>query len=291
MHHNNFTGTGVALVTPFNNDGTVDYTALRSLVNFVIDGKVDYLVALGTTSEVPTLSKEEKKLIIELIVETANKRVPVVVGAGGNNTSEIINNIKELENANIDGILSVSPYYNKPIQRGIYEHFKAIATSTKLPIILYNVPGRTGSNMCADTTLALAKEFNNIVAIKEASGNFEQIIKIIKNKPEGFNVISGDDLITLPLIALGSIGVISVIGNVMPFEISELSRLCLAGDYVKARELNNRLSEIIELLFVEGNPGGVKAAMHSKGLIENVLRLPLVTVSDNTYQKLAKLVG
>ncbi|MCX7986442.1 MAG: 4-hydroxy-tetrahydrodipicolinate synthase [Bacteroidales bacterium] len=285
-----FSGTGVAIVTPFRYDDSIDFTALRNLVSFQVENKVDYIVVLGTTGESVTLSNDEKRAVVDTVLETVNGKVPVVVGIGGNNTQDIINKIKQYDFTGIDGILSVSPYYNKPTQNGLYEHYKAIASVSSLPIILYNIPGRTGTNMCADTTLRLAHDFKNIIAIKEASGNLGQIMEIIKGRPENFEVISGDDLLALPIVLLGGKGVISVVANAYPAQMSELIRLALAGKLEEARKIHYLLMAIINLLFVEGNPAGIKATLEIKKLTTAHVRLPLVKVSDNTYAKIAEQV-
>ena len=270
---------GVALITPFNEDETIDFPALARLIEYQIQNGIDYLVALGTTAETPTLTEDEK-------ARKVNGRVPIVLGLGGNNTNAIVENLKTQNFDGIDAILSVVPYYNKPSQEGIYQHYKAIASATKLPVILYNVPGRTGVNMTAETTLRLARDFDNIVAIKEASGNITQMDDIIKNKPSDFMVISGDDGITFPLITLGAVGVISVIGNAFPREFSRMVRLALNGDYASALTIHHRFTELFSLLFVDGNPAGVKCLLHAMGYIQNQLRLPLVPTRITTYEKI-----
>lgn len=285
-----FSGTGVAIVTPFRSDDSIDFTALRNLVDFQIKNKTDYLVVLGTTGESVTLSADEKRAVVDTVLEAANGRVPIVVGIGGNNTQDIINKIKHFDFTGIDAILSVSPYYNKPTQNGLYEHYKAIASTSPVPIILYNIPGRTGSNMCAETTLRLANDFKNIVAIKEASGMLNQIMEIIKGKPSHFEVISGDDLLALPIIALGGKGVISVVANAYPLQMSELIRLALAGKIEEARKIHYSLLTIINLLFAEGNPAGIKATLEIKKLTTAHVRLPLVKVSQATYAKIEEQV-
>jgi 4-hydroxy-tetrahydrodipicolinate synthase len=287
---NFLTGTGVALVTPFHKDGSIDFKSLEALVQFQIKGKTDYLVVLGTTGESVTLSKDEKKAVVGCVVGAADDKIPVVLGVGGNNTHECAQAFNYFDLDGISAILSVSPYYNKPTQKGIVEHYKSVANASPLPLILYNVPGRTGSNMLAETTLKLAEEVENIVAIKEASGNFDQMMKILKHKPKGFKVISGDDMITLPLIASGAVGVISVVANAFPKDFSEMVRQALAGNYDKARQLHFKLTDIIELLFVEGNPGGVKAALKHMKLMNDYVRLPLVPVSKKTADKMAELI-
>lgn len=282
----NLRGFGVALITPFNEDESIDYDALARLVDYQIQNNTDYLVVLGTTAETPTLSDEEKKKVVESVVNRVNGRIPVVQGVGGNNTAALVKQLKEDNFDGIDAILSVTPYYNKPSQEGLYQHYKAIAQASRLPIILYNVPGRTGVNMTAETTLRLANEFDNIVAVKEASGDMTQMDDIIKRKPENFEVISGDDGVTFPLITLGAIGVISVIGNALPKEFSRMTRLALAGDYENALTIHHTFSELFSLLFVDGNPAGVKCMMHMMGYIENKLRLPLVPTRITTFEKI-----
>ena len=277
---------GVALITPFKEDESVDYEALARLVDYQLQNGTDYLVVLGTTAETPTLTEEEKKDIINLVVTKVNGRIPIVLGVGGNCTRSVVEKLKNDNFDGIDAILSVVPYYNKPSQEGIYQHYKAIAQATDLPVILYNVPGRTGVNMTAETTLRLAREFKNIIAVKEASGNITQMDDIIKNKPKDFNVISGDDGITFPLITLGAIGVISVIGNAFPREFSRMVRLALAGDYESARTIHHRFTELFSLLFIDGNPAGVKSMLSMMGFVENRLRLPLVPTRIVTYEKI-----
>lgn len=277
---------GVALITPFKTDESIDYDALARLVEHLIKNGTDYLVVCGTTAETPTLTEQEKEDITRFVLQCAAGRLPIVLGVGGNNTKAVVEKLNTYDFSGIDAILSVTPYYNKPSQEGLYQHFAAIANASPLPIILYNVPGRTGVNMTADTTLRLAKEFKNICAVKEASGNFTQIDDIIKNKPKDFMVISGDDGITFPLITLGAVGVISVIGNAFPREFSRMVRLGLQGDYESARQIHHRFTELIELLFVEGNPAGVKSMLAVMGFIENKLRLPLVPNTIKTYEKI-----
>ncbi len=281
---------GVALVTPFKQDGDIDFDALKRLVEYQITNGTDYLVVLGTTAETPTLTEEEKEAVIQTVVSTVHGRVPLVLGMGGNNTQSLVNKIRTSDFNGIDALLSVTPYYNKPSQEGLYRHYEAIAKASKLPIILYNVPGRTGVNMLPETTLRLAHDFSNIVAIKEASGNFTQIDDIIKNKPERFSVISGDDGITYPLLTLGAVGVISVIGNAFPYEFSRMVRLALNGDYQHALLIHHQFTELIKLLFVEGNPAGVKSMLAAMGFIENRLRLPLVPTTITTYEKIRRVL-
>jgi len=276
IFNNKLMGMGVALVTPFKKDYSVDYEALEKLVEFQIEGGVDYFVVLGTTGETPTLSDDEKREVIRTVLRVNNGRKPIVLGIGGNNTMGVVEQIRHTDFEGIDAILSVAPYYNKPSQAGIYQHYKAIAESTTMPIILYNVPGRTGVNIAAETTIKLSKDFSNIVAIKEASGNFRQIDEIIKHKRQDFMVISGDDGITFPLISLGAVGVISVVGNAFPKEFGKMVRLALQGDLSGARDIHYRFVEMIEVLFADGNPAGVKSVLSYMGKIENILRLPLV---------------
>ncbi len=286
-----FTGTGVAIVTPFNSDKSVDYKSLGKLVNYIIKGGIEYIVVLGTTGESVTLSKDEKKLVVDYVIEKVNKRVPIVLGLGGNDTNEIIKSLKvKADFNNIDAILSVSPYYNKPNQLGIYEHYKSIAKESPVPIILYNVPGRTASNITAATTVKLAKDFKNIIAIKEASGNLEQCMKIIKHKPKDFLVISGDDMLTLPMIACGAEGVISVIANAFPKDFSEMTRQILAGNVNVAQKLHYKFTDIIEQLFADGNPAGIKAVLELQNICTANVRLPLVKINKDTQKELEKLM-
>ncbi len=283
-------GTGVAIVTPFAKSGLVDYDALTKLINHLIKGKVEYLVVLGTTGETATLTKEEKQQVIDHVVKETKKRVPLVLGIGGNNTQEVIDTIKHTSLSDFSAILSVSPYYNKPSQRGIYEHYKAIAKSTTKPIILYNVPGRTASNITAETTLKLAHNFKNIIAIKEASGNVEQCMAIINNKPKDFMLISGDDNLTLPLLACGAVGVISVLANAFPESFSNMVRAGLKGDFDTARKLHYQTFEITNQLFADGNPGGIKYALNLLNICKSTVRLPLVEPNDEVKKKLKALV-
>ncbi len=285
---NKFYGTGVALVTPFNTDGSVDFAGLKNLIDHIINGGVEYLVSLGTTGETATLSKEEKKAIWDFTVEAVAGRAGLVAGIGGNNTQEVVETLKNFNPKGYDAILSVSPYYNKPTQEGIYQHYKAVAEASPLPIILYNVPGRTGSMVSAETVLRLAHDFKNIIAVKEASANFDQFNKIASEKPEGFMLISGDDPLTLPMIALGAVGVISVVGNAVPHVFSTMVRLCLAGKFTEAQPLHYSLLDFTNLCFIEGNPAGVKAALKQLGVCDDNLRLPLVKVSKNIADKIAK---
>lgn len=283
-------GTGVALITPFREDGSVDYESLLRLVEYQIQNGIDFLCVLGTTAETPTLTTEEKRKIKSLVIERAGGRVPILLGAGSNCTQTVIDTLRNESMAGVDALLISVPYYNKPSQEGIYQHYKAIAQSTELPIVLYNVPGRTGVNMTAATTLRLAHDFDNITAIKEASGDISQMDEIIKNKPANFDVISGDDGITFPLITLGAVGVISVIGNVFPREFSRMTRLALAGRYDSALKIHHQFTELFKLLFVDGNPAGVKAMLSMMGMIENRLRLPLVPTRITTYEEMRKVL-
>lgn len=279
-------GLGVALVTPFKADKTIDFDALGRLVEFHIEAGADFLVVLGTTGETPTLSRDEQQQIRDFIRNLVAGRLPLVLGLGGNNTAAVIDDMQHLDLSGFSAILSVVPHYNKPSQEGIYQHYAAIASASPLPLILYNVPGRTGVNMTADTCLRLARDFSNIIGVKEASGNFVQIEEIIKNKPEHFEVISGDDGITYPLMTLGAKGVISVIGNAFPKEFGKMVRKCLAGDFKGALPLHFQFTELFNLLFVDGNPAGVKCTLNALGMIENELRLPLVPTRLSTNEKI-----
>ena len=290
MAQNKFRGLGIALITPFKTDGSIDFDALDRLVEYQIKGRADFLCIMGTTAETPTLSREEKRLLKEHLVERVAGRVPLLMGCGGNNTAAILDELQNEDWKGIDGVLSVCPYYNKPSQEGLYQHFAAIAKVSPVPVVLYNVPGRTGVNMTAETTLRLAREFENIVAIKEASGNITQMDDIIKNKPQHFDVISGDDGITFPLITLGAVGVISVIGNALPGEFSKMVRLALKGEYDSALKIHHQFTELFKLLFVDGNPAGVKAMLSEMGMIQNVLRLPLVPTRLTTMEKISQIV-
>lgn len=290
MARNIFKGLGIALVTPFKSDGSVDYESLTRLVEYQLDNGADFLCILATTGETPCLTADEKKKIKELVISLAKGRVPILMGCGGNNTAAVIEELKTSDWHGIDGVLSVCPYYNKPSQEGLYQHFKSIAAATKLPVVLYNVPGRTGVNLQASTTVRLAKDCPNIVAIKEASGNLEQVDEIIKNKPDDFDVISGDDSLTFPMISCGAVGVISVIGNALPKEFSKMIRLEFRGEYEGARKIHHKFTDLFSLLFVDGNPAGVKAMLHEMGMIENVLRLPLVPTRISTLQKMSEIM-
>ncbi len=285
-----FRGIGVAIVTPFKNDSSIDFAAMGRVVNHVINGGVNYIVVMGTTGESATLTKDEKKAIISYVAEVTDNRVPLVTGIGGNSTQEVINCIRHSNLTGVDGILSVAPYYNKPNQRGLFQHFKAIATGSPLPVILYNVPGRTCSNISSDTCLELANECENIVAIKEASGDIAQIMRIIRGKPDNFSVISGDDMMTIPIIASGGAGVISVLANAFPAATSELVTNSLKNNFKSAREIQLRYLEMIELLFIDGNPAGVKAMLNIMNLCQNALRLPLVPVNRTIYSRIQKAI-
>ena len=279
-------GMGIALITPFKEDESVDYEALLKLVEYQIQKGTDYLVVLGTTAETATLTEEEQSEIVKAVVTQVRGRIPVIQGVSGNYTRTVAKKLKESNYPGIDAILSVVPYYNKPSQEGIYQHFKAIAEATTLPIVIYNVPGRTGINMTAQTTLRIAHEFEHVIAVKEASGNLVQIDNIINNKPAHFQVISGDDSLTFPMIALGASGVISVIGNALPGDFSRMVNLALSGDYAGARTIHAGLLELYELLFVDGSPAGVKSLLSLMGFCENKLRLPLVPARIPTCEKI-----
>lgn len=282
----NLKGMGVALITPFKSDKTIDFDALARLLEYQIKSGVDYFVVLGTTAETATLTPDERKQVKQFIIERVARRVPLVIGIGGNNTMAVVEELKTSDLSDFSAVLSVVPYYNKPSQEGIYQHYKAIASASPIPVILYNVPGRTGVNMTAETTLRLSREFDNIIGVKEASGNITQMDDIIKNKREDFMVISGDDGITFPLLTLGAVGVISVIGNAFPREFSRMVRLALEGDYPQALKIHHRFTELFSLLFVDGNPAGVKCLLNAMGFIENELRLPLVPTRITTYEKI-----
>lgn len=285
-----FTGMGVALITPFKEDDSVDFEALSRLLDYQLQNNIDYLVVLGTTAETPTLSEEEKSEIVQFVKDKVNGRVPIVLGVGGNNTRAIVEKLKKDNFDGIDAILSVVPYYNKPSQEGMFQHYSAIAENSPVPVILYNVPGRTGVNMTAETTLRLAHKYKNIIGIKEASGNIVQMNDIIKNKPADFMVISGDDGITYPLITMGAVGVISVIGNAFPKEFSQMVRLALQGDYNSARIIHHKFTELFDLLFVDGSPAGVKCILSIMGYLENKLRLPLVPTRITTFEKMRQIL-
>lgn len=281
-----FVGTGVALVTPFKKDFSVDTDALSRIVNYVIDGGVEYLVVLGTTAESATLNQDEKELVIQTIIKANNNRLPLVLGVGGNNTHKVVEELKTRDFSSFQAILSVSPYYNKPTQEGIYQHFKMIAEFSPIPIILYNVPGRTASNMAPETVIRLANEFKNVIAIKEAAGDIVQAMKLIQHKPKDFLVISGDDMITLPMVLAGGAGVISVIGEGYPKQFSEMVRLGLQRKVDEAYTVHYQIMDSIDMIFEQGNPGGIKEIFKSLGLSENTVRLPLVNVNENLANRL-----
>ena len=290
MATNIFKGLGIALVTPFKTDGSIDYAALKRLIEYQTDNGADFLCILGTTSESPCLDYEERAEIKRFVVEANQGRLPVLMGCGGNNTRAVVKELQSFDLRGVDGILSVCPYYNKPSQEGLYRHFKMIADNCPLPVVLYNVPGRTGINMKSETTIRLATDCKNIIAVKEAGGSLEQVDEIIKNKPAHFDVLSGDDALTFPMIASGAAGVISVIGNALPREFSRMIRLEFNGEYEPARKIHHRFTELYSLLFVDGNPAGVKALLHEMGFIENELRLPLVPTRVATVQKMAAIL-
>ena len=290
MATNIFKGLGIALVTPFKTDGSIDYAALKRLIEYQTDNGADFLCILGTTSESPCLDYEERAEIKRFVVEANQGRLPVLMGCGGNNTRAVVKELQSFDLRGVDGILSVCPYYNKPSQEGLYRHFKMIADNCPLPVVLYNVPGRTGINMKSETTIRLATDCKNIIAVKEAGGSLEQVDEIIKNKPAHFDVLSGDDALTFPMIASGAAGVISVIGNALPREFSRMIRLEFNCEYEPARKIHHRFTELYSLLFVDGNPAGVKALLHEMGFIENELRLPLVPTRVATVQKMAAIL-
>ena len=290
MAQNIFRGLGIALVTPFTTDGEVDYKSLKKLVEYQIDNGADFLCILATTGEAPCLTKDEKDKITELVKEVNKGRIKILKYCGGNNTRAVVDEIKNTDWSGIDGILSICPYYNKPSQEGLYQHFKAISKASPLPIVLYNVPGRTGINMKAETTVRLARDFDNIVAIKEASGSLEQVDDIIKHKPDNFDVISGDDALTFSMVASGAAGVISVIGNALPKQFSRMIRLEFKGEYEPARKIHHMFTDLYSLLFVDGNPAGCKALLNDMGMIENVLRLPLVPTTIKTKERMAAIL-
>lgn len=285
-----FIGTGVALVTPFKKDFSVDVEALKRIVNYVIDGGVEYLVVLGTTAESATLTADEKELVIRTVKEANNGRLPLVLGVGGNNTMKVVEELKTRDFSGFSAVLSVSPYYNKPTQEGIYQHFKMVAEASPLPVILYNVPGRTASNMLPSTVIRLANDFKNVIAIKEAAGDIVQAMKLLQDKPKDFLVISGDDMITLPMVLAGGAGVISVIGEGFPKEFSEMVRLGLQRKVDEAYKLHYLLADSIDMIFEQGNPGGIKEVFKSLGLSENTVRLPLVNVNEDLANRLNAFV-
>lgn len=288
---NKFYGTGVAMVTPFQADGQIDFAGLEKLINYLIDGGIDYLVSLGTTGESATLSTEERKQVWAFTSDVVKGRVALVAGIGGNNTMEVAEQIKQFDIPGYDAILSASPHYNKPTQEGIYQHYKAIAQASKLPVILYNVPSRTGSHVSAETVVRLAHDFKNIIGIKEASGNFDHINQIMRDKPAEFLMISGDDPITLPMMALGAVGLISVTGNALPRQTSDLVKLCLKGDFAAAQKPHSALIDFTRLMFVEGSPAGVKTALKQLDVCGDTLRLPLVQVGEQTATRIAQQIS
>lgn len=290
MSNKNLRGTGVAIVTPFDKKGNVDVESLSGIVKHLHDGKVEYIVVMGTTGESVTLTKEEKETVIETVVKANGNKLPLVLGIGGNNTLEVVESIKKTNLKNFEAILSVAPYYNKPNQEGYYQHYKAVSQSTKKDIILYNVPGRTGSNVTWETQVKIARDLKNIVATKEASGSIEQIMKVIKNKPKDFMVISGDDNLTLPVIAAGGVGVISVVAQALPKDYSEMVRLCLKGDFEKAQKLHYKIMDITDQLFADGNPGGIKFALSELKKCKPYVRLPLMEPNDKVKETLRKLI-
>ena len=290
MARNIFRGLGIALVTPFTSDGRVDYNSLKRLVGYQIDNGADFLCILATTGETPCLTQDEKDKITQLVKDVNHGRLPILKGCGGNNTAAVVEELRTADWSGIDGILSVCPYYNKPSQEGLYQHFKAISEASPLPVVLYNVPGRTGINLKPETTVRLANDCENIVAVKEASGTLEQVDEIIKNKPQRFDVLSGDDALTFSMVASGAAGVISVIGNALPKEFSRMIRLEFQGEYEPARKIHHMFTELYSLLFVDGNPAGVKALLHEMGFIENQLRPPLVPTKVSTLQKMAEIL-
>ena len=288
--NNKLKGTGVAIVTPFLSNGDIDYKSLNNLLSSLIDNGIDFIVALGTTSEAVTLTCDEKKEVMNYVIEVVNNRVPIVMGIGGNNTKAVVNEIQNTDFKGVSAILSVAPYYNKPNQRGLYEHFKAIAEVSIVPVILYNVPGRTSSNLSAETTLKLANDFDNIIAVKEASGDLSQVMEIIKNKPSGFSVLSGDDALTFPMIALGAEGVISVVANAFPKDFSMMVDFAMKSNNTDASKIHYNILDIINLLFTDGNPAGVKAALEIMGVMGNNLRLPMVPLQHDVYINLSEAI-
>lgn len=291
MNPNKLRGTGVALVTPFHKDGSIDFKAFKILIERCLEGKVEYLVPLGTTGESATLTTNERSAVTDFVIEIADKRIPVVLGLGGNNTQEILSFIEDHNFDGIDAVLSVSPYYNRPSQRGIFQHYKMIANECPVPVILYNVPSRTGSNIDADTTLQLAHEVQNIIGIKEASGSIERVMKLISKKPKDFLVISGDDMLTLPVLACGGDGVISVISNAYPKDFSEMVRLALSGNFERARKIHYKLLDIIHAIFVDGNPSGIKGLLNVMNICTENVRLPLTSVNKTVMNRFEALIN
>lgn len=291
MNPNKLKGTGVALVTPFHKDGSIDFKAFKKLIERCIDGKVDYLVPLGTTGESATLTVNERAAVADFVIEIVDKRIPIVLGLGGNNTQDILDFIDDYKFDGVEAILSVSPYYNRPSQRGIFQHYKMIANECPVPVILYNVPSRTGSNIDADTTLQLANEVQNIIGIKEASGNMEKVMKLILKKPKDFLIISGDDILTFPLLACGGDGVISVIANAYPKDISEMVRFALSGNFEKAKKQHYKLLEITHDIFVDGNPSGIKGLLNVLNICTEHVRLPLISVNKTTMNRFESMIN
>lgn len=287
---NQLKGLGVAMITPFKKDGAIDVPSLKKLTDHLVDNGADYLVVMGTTGETSVLDKEDKKLVLETVLATNGGRKPVVLGLGGNNTADLCGQLDRMDTAGLSAILSVSPYYTKPTQNGLFEHYRALSEHSKLPILLYNVPGRTGSNILPDTVLRIAFDCRNVIGVKEASGNMEQIMTIIKEKPKDFMVISGDDAITLPLIAAGADGVISVVGNAFPKEFSQMVHHAAKNEMNEARAIHYKLLEIIQLLFLEGNPAGIKEVLSHLDICDNYLRLPLVPVSQQVSERMRRLM-
>jgi len=287
---NDIKGTGVAIVTPFHNYGTIDFTSLEKLINHIIEGGADFIVAMGTTSETATLTADEKKAVLDCVLEVVNGKLPIVLGIGGNSTQAVISTIKKTNFDGISAILSVAPYYNKPSQKGLIYHFKNISGASPVPVIIYNVPGRTSVNITAESTLKLAEESENIVAVKEASGNIMQVMEILRNKPDDFKLFSGDDALTFPMLTLGADGVISVVANAYPMEFSRMVSLALKGDYADALKIHYSLLPFINLLFSDGNPSGIKAALDNMNILKNNLRLPLVKANKSVYMQLEKFI-
>lgn len=285
--NNKFIGTGVALVTPFDINGNIDFPAFARLLNHVIDGGVNYVLVMGTTGETPCLSASERIQVIEFAKREVAGRVPIMVGMSGNNTADLIENIRNFDFNGIDGLLSASPFYNKPVQEGMYRHFAKIAETSPVPVILYNIPGRTGVNIQPETICRLARDFENIIAVKEASGSVDQIMRVVENKPERFTVISGDDGLTLPLMSAGVMGVISVVANAFPKAWSTMVNAALNGDYATARQIHYKYLRTVRMMFAEGNPAGVKAYLSQLGIMQNVLRMPLINVSDDLFAKIS----
>ena len=290
MAANIFKGLGIALVTPFHANGSIDFEALDRLIDYQLENDTDFFCILGTTAETPCLTADERQQVKEFCVKKIAGRVPILMGCGSNNPRALVEELGSLNLTGIDGVLSVCPYYNKPSQEGLYQHFRAVAAASPLPVVLYNVPGRTGINLRAETTVRLATDCPNIVAVKEASGSLEQVDEIIKLKPDHFEVLSGDDALAFPMIASGAAGVISVIGNALPREFSRMIRLEFRGEYEPARKIHHQFTELYKLLFVDGNPAGVKALLHEMGFIENELRLPLVPTRVSTVQKMSEIL-